>query len=369
MHIKGDQRCSGTAASAMSLRVVSARIAAGEVTPVEHVDEVLESLDSLAGTPWANLVSARNDDRARREAELHTARIASGRGRGPLDGIAVAVKDNIDVEGMPTGLGSDYGGDRDVANRDADIVTRLRARGAIVVAKTHLHELAYGSTRSTNASGPARNPHDPDRITGGSPSGSAALTALGVVPLAIGTDTGCSVRAPAALCGVAGLMPALGTLSNEGVVPVSPTFDHAGLLAGRTRRPPDELSGSGGLRNARAVRRGAAPVTNSVPASGARASRVELSRSRLREGASPSWAASPPAQPSHRRGRGRRPGAGHDPLGGAPHRPDHRRWRACRRCAPASLHTLQCVGYSSGQRPRLHHAPAAGRPSGGHDTR
>ena len=90
MHIKGDQRCSGTAASAMSLRVVSARIAAGEVTPVEHVDEVLESLDSLAGTPWANLVSARNDDRARREAELHTARIASGRGRGPLDGIAVA---------------------------------------------------------------------------------------------------------------------------------------------------------------------------------------------------------------------------------------------------------------------------------------
>src|SRR5699024_9648991 len=109
---------------------------------------------------------------------------------------------------------------------------KLREAGAIVVAKSHMHEFAYGCTGEENADGPAANPHDPSRITGGSSSGSAALVARKTVPLAVGTDTGCSVRAPGALCGVVGFKPGAGALPTGGVFPLSTTLDHVGLLTG-----------------------------------------------------------------------------------------------------------------------------------------
>jgi aspartyl-tRNA(Asn)/glutamyl-tRNA(Gln) amidotransferase subunit A len=149
---------------------------------------------------------------------------------GPLSGIPVVVKDLIDVAGMPTRCGSAVLAGAAPAEADAEVVARLRAAGAVVVAKAHTHEFAYGPTGDVAAEGPCRNPHDPSRITGGSSSGSAAAVAAGLVPLALGTDTGCSVRTPAALCGVVGLKPALGVLPTTGAFPLSETCDHVGLL-------------------------------------------------------------------------------------------------------------------------------------------
>jgi aspartyl-tRNA(Asn)/glutamyl-tRNA(Gln) amidotransferase subunit A len=117
------------------------------------------------------------------------------------------------------------------ARADAAVVARLRRAGAIVVGKLHTHEFGHGPTGDVAATGPARNPHDLTRITGGSSSGPAAAVAAGHLPLAIGTDTGGSVRIPAALCGVLGLKPSWGALSTRGVFPLAPSLDHVGLLA------------------------------------------------------------------------------------------------------------------------------------------
>lgn len=149
---------------------------------------------------------------------------------GPLSGMPVAVKDLIDVVGIPTRCGSAVLADAAPAREDAAVVARLRGAGAVVVAKTHTHEFAYGPTGDVAVEGPCRNPHDPRKITGGSSSGSAAAVAAGLVPLALGTDTGCSTRTPAALCGVVGLKPGRGALPTTGVFPLSETLDHIGLL-------------------------------------------------------------------------------------------------------------------------------------------
>jgi Asp-tRNA(Asn)/Glu-tRNA(Gln) amidotransferase A subunit family amidase len=149
---------------------------------------------------------------------------------GPLSGWAVAVKDLIDVAGLPTRCGSAVLAGAAPAQHDAAVVARLRAAGAVMVAKTHTHEFGYGPTGDVAVEGPCHNPHDPHRITGGSSSGSAAVVAAGLVPLAVGTDTGCSARTPAALCGVVGLKPARGALPTSGVFPLSETLDHIGLL-------------------------------------------------------------------------------------------------------------------------------------------
>lgn len=159
-----------------------------------------------------------------------TAPDATTPGTGPLAGVPVAVKDLIDVAGLPTRCGSAVRADAGPAEHDAAVVAALRAAGAVVVAKTHTHEFAYGPTGDVAAGGPCHNPHDVARITGGSSSGSAAAVAAGLVPLALGTDTGCSVRTPAALCGVVGLKPALDALPTAGVFPLSETCDHVGLL-------------------------------------------------------------------------------------------------------------------------------------------
>ncbi|WP_305093517.1 amidase [Prescottella sp. R16] len=206
-------------------------LAKRETTATEQVRATLDALDGLLGTPWENLVAARCDDAAVAAAARADEAIAAGDWIGPLHGIAVAVKDNIDVAGMPTRCGSAVLADAPPAVSDARIVQQLREAGAIVVAKTHLHEFAYGPTGAVNVAGPAAHPHDPNLIAGGSSSGSAALVAKGIVPLAVGTDTGCSTRGPAALCGVVGFKPSFGALPTSGVFPLSTSFDHVGLLA------------------------------------------------------------------------------------------------------------------------------------------
>ncbi|MCO1656086.1 amidase family protein [Pseudonocardia humida] len=151
-------------------------------------------------------------------------------GDGPLAGIPVAVKDNLDTHDLPT-TGGTPALARSRPGRDHHAVARLRAAGAAVVGKTNLHELAFGITSNNAAYGQVRNPHDPSRTAGGSSGGSAVAVATGVVPLALGSDTGGSVRVPAAHCGLVGWRPTVGRWGSERAVPISRTRDTAGVLA------------------------------------------------------------------------------------------------------------------------------------------
>ncbi|MGH2872881.1 MAG: amidase [Solirubrobacteraceae bacterium] len=165
-------------------------------------------------------------DGARRAAELADRELATGRWRGPLHGIPVTIKDVIDTADAPTEAGSRALAGRR-PERDATVVRLLREAGAVVLGKTVTHEFAYG--QNTLAT---RNARDPLREPGGSSAGSAVTVAAGAVPVALGTDTGGSVRAPASLNGVVGLKPTYGRISRHGVFPVSPTLDAVGILAG-----------------------------------------------------------------------------------------------------------------------------------------
>src|SRR5512146_1886821 len=150
--------------------------------------------------------------------------------RGPLHGMPISIKDLIDVAGQPTTAASRVRAGH-VAAEDAPIVTRLREAGAVLIGKTNLHEFALGTTSEESAFGPVRNPHDVSRSAGGSSGGSAAAVATGMGMASIGSDTGGSIRIPAAACGVVGLKPSLGEVPTDGVVALSTTFDHVGPLA------------------------------------------------------------------------------------------------------------------------------------------
>ena len=147
----------------------------------------------------------------------------------PLAAIPYACKDLFDVAGMATTGGSNVLSDN-IAQRDADSIRRMNASGAIFIGKNNLHEFAYGATGENQIYGTPPNPYDPARLTGGSSSGSAAALAYGLCAAALGTDTGGSVRAPAALCGLVGFKPTFGRISTDGVIPYSWSLDHVGTL-------------------------------------------------------------------------------------------------------------------------------------------
>jgi Asp-tRNA(Asn)/Glu-tRNA(Gln) amidotransferase A subunit family amidase len=216
-----------TDTATLPLRDLGMALRSRELSPTEHVTAVLDRL----AADTHNAVITLDAERALAQAAELDAELARGQWRGPLHGVAVGVKDLFDVAGLPTRAGSNVLADAPPAPADGPVVARLREAGAVVVAKLHTHEFAYGPTGDVAATGPARNPHDPTRITGGSSSGSAAAIAAGHLPLALGPDTGASVRTPAALCGVVGLKPAFGRLSTEGVFPLSESCDHVGVLA------------------------------------------------------------------------------------------------------------------------------------------
>lgn len=148
----------------------------------------------------------------------------------PLYGLPLAFKDNIDVAGRPTTAGSPWLAGH-VPQHHAGVVQRLLDAGALVFGKSNLHEWSQGVTGHNHHFGPARNPHAPDHVAGGSSGGNAVLLAAQAVPAAIGTDTGGSVRVPAALCGLVGFRPTVGRWPDDGLVPISPTFDTAGVMA------------------------------------------------------------------------------------------------------------------------------------------
>ena len=166
-------------------------------------------------------------------ARAPAAPAGGGRRAGPLAGTVLAVKDLVAVAGLPLRAGSRTRADAPPEPRDAAVVARLRAAGAAVAGTVALHELAFGVSGVNDEVGFPPHPLDPARVPGGSSSGSAVAVALGEADLAIGTDTGGSVRIPAALCGVIGFKPGRGSYPLDGVQPLSPTLDHVGLLARR----------------------------------------------------------------------------------------------------------------------------------------
>lgn len=195
---------------------------AGRLTCAEAVERCLERVSAVEGDIKA-LLHVDADGARTRAAEADRAR-RSGRRRA-LDGVAAAVKDVIDVRGMPTTAGSRVL-DRALASTDSDIVSHLRDAGAIILGKANTHEFAFGATTP-----PTRNPNDTSRIAGGSSGGSAAAVAAGAAHFAVGTDTGGSVRLPAALCGIAGFRPRANPIGMGGIIPLAPEFDSWGLLA------------------------------------------------------------------------------------------------------------------------------------------
>ncbi|MBT8165406.1 MAG: amidase [Acidimicrobiia bacterium] len=162
-------------------------------------------------------------------AELIDRRLFAGDDVGPLAGVTVALKDIIDQKGLPTTAGSSFY--RHVGNHSATVVERLEAAGAIVIGRTGLHEFAFGFSSENHWFGPVRNPWDPSTSPGGSSGGSAAAVAAGLSAVAIGTDTGGSVRVPAAVCGTVGLKVTHGRVPLTGVFPLAPSLDTVGPLA------------------------------------------------------------------------------------------------------------------------------------------
>lgn len=168
------------------------------------------------------------------QAQRVDAAIRAGMAPGPLAGVPIGIKDIVDVAGVPTTAGA-HRRFHSYPHVDAPVVTRLRNAGAVIIGKTSLHEVAYGVTNVNPHFGPTRNPWDLVRIPGGSSGGSAAAVAAGLCAAAIGTDTGGSIRIPAALCGVVGIKPTYDVVPRTGVRPLSWTLDHIGPLTRTVR--------------------------------------------------------------------------------------------------------------------------------------
>lgn len=212
----------------LSIAELARRLRSGTTTARALTESALTAAEAL--NPKLNCYVTIDHDGALLAADQADRELSRGVDRGPLHGIPVGAKDLIDTAGLRTTRGSRHF-DRHVPTVDAAVVVALRQAGAVIVGKTHTHQFAYGPTGDIAHTGPARNPHDPTRMAGGSSSGSGAAVAAGLVPAALGTDTGGSVRIPAALCGVVGLRPTQGAVSMDGVFPLSPSLDTVGPLA------------------------------------------------------------------------------------------------------------------------------------------
>jgi aspartyl-tRNA(Asn)/glutamyl-tRNA(Gln) amidotransferase subunit A len=202
------------------------------LSPVEVVAELSAAIEADPhGAFWATCLQRAAD-------EARAAEVAWGRGEArTLEGVPIAVKDLFDTAGVETTYGSAMFSGH-VPVRDAEAVRRVRAAGAIVLGKTATHEFAWGFSSINDALGTVRNPRDPERVAGGSSGGSGAALAAGLAPLALGTDTGGSIRVPSAFCEVYGLKPTFGRVSLDGVWPLARTLDHAGPMA----RTPRDLA-------------------------------------------------------------------------------------------------------------------------------
>ncbi len=203
-----------------------------KISPVELATACLDRIERL--NPVLNAFITVTREGAMAQARAAEDEIQRGQWRGPLHGIPIGLKDLIDTAGVRTTCGSALFADR-VPTEDADVVQRLKRAGAVLLGKQNLQEFAYGGTSASSHYGAVHNPWSPKHIAGGSSGGSAAAVAAGMCFGAIGSDTGGSIREPAAFCGVVGLKPTYGRVSTRGVFPLSWSLDHVGPICRNVR--------------------------------------------------------------------------------------------------------------------------------------
>src|ERR1700742_5108402 len=219
-----DMSSDGLSASEIAQAVASRKMSALSVTEaalarIAKHDSILNSFTDVTA------------ERARVKARAIDAAIAAGQRPGPLAGVPFAVKNLFDVQGLPTRAGSKINRERPPSSRDATLIERLEAAGAVLVGALNMGEYAYDFTGENVHDGPSRNPHDVTRMTGGSSGGSGGAVGGGLVPIALGSDTNGSIRVPSSFCGIFGLKPTFGRLSRAGSFPFVASLDHLGPFA------------------------------------------------------------------------------------------------------------------------------------------
>jgi aspartyl-tRNA(Asn)/glutamyl-tRNA(Gln) amidotransferase subunit A len=230
----------------MTILEMADALRAKKVSSLELTNHALEkiALDNSRLNTFITVTA----DQARARASAMDAELSHGIDRGPLHGIPIAHKDLVYTKGVRTTGGSKILKDF-IPDFDADIAVNLDKAGSVMVGKTNLHEFAYGITSTNPHFGAVRNPWDVDRIPGGSSGGSAAAVAIGMVPMATGTDTGGSIRIPSSFCGTTGLKPTFGLISKRGVMPLGWTMDHMGPIAATVRDAAVSFHAMAGVAN------------------------------------------------------------------------------------------------------------------------
>ncbi len=212
---------------------IAEAVKAGKVTARAVTEAALKRIERH--NPMLGAFTDVTAERALEQAELVDSKISNAMDPGPLAGVPFAVKNLYDIKGIPTRAGSKINRDNPPAARDATLVTRLEAAGAVLLGGLNMDEYAYGFTGENAHDGPSRNPHGLDHMTGGSSAGPAAAVAGGLVPLSLGSDTNGSIRVPASFCGLFGLKPTYGRLSRAHSFPFVSSLDHLGPFARSTR--------------------------------------------------------------------------------------------------------------------------------------
>ena len=213
-----------------SLTALASSLREHHISPVEVVEVLLERIEVDETNSFITVTA----ELALEEASRAEVEILAGRHRGPLHGVPVGLKDLIYTRGVRTTMGSAFFAEH-VPDHSATVARRLEEAETVLIGKTNTHEFAYGPTGDRSYFGPTRNPHDTGRITGGSSGGSGAAVAAGLCYGALGSDTGGSIRIPAALCGIVGMKPTFGRVSKWGVFPLCWSLDHVGPLTRTVR--------------------------------------------------------------------------------------------------------------------------------------